>query len=466
MSDSSQRLSFREKFSYGLGDTASNFFFQTFNIFLLYYYTDVFGISAATAGTLFLVTRLWDTVNDPMMGVIADRTQTRWGKFRPYLLWMCVPYGIIGYLLFANPELSTGGKIIYAYVTYILMMMAYTAINIPYSAMTGVISSSSDERTSVSSYRFVCAFAGGLLISMLVRPLVNALGGGDESLGFKLTMAIFAVLSIALFLVTFWNTRERVQPPVKQKSNLGADIRALWDNRPWIILFVVAIFTLANVATRNGATVYYFKYFVGDDGSPYWWIFDQTTIVMTMGMLGLIVGVLFAKPLSARMEKKTIMVVFTTLNALAIGGFFLIPPDQFVLMVIVSFVGSVFAGPSVPLVWSMYADTADYGEWKSGRRSTGLVFSAALFAQKLGLTIGGSLAGWILGLFGFIANQGQTESALLGIRLLFTVFPAVLAVLSVVAIAFYPLGRRELETMERELAQRKEGKEELEEALV
>ncbi|MDQ8204789.1 MFS transporter [Pelagicoccus sp. SDUM812003] len=455
MSQATQRIGVGEKLSYGLGDTASNFFFQTFNIFLLYYYTDVFGIGPAAAGTLFLVARSWDTINDPLMGYVADRTNSRWGKFRPYLLWMCVPYGIVGYLMFATPDLSANGKIIYAYVTYLAMMMAYTAINIPYSALMGVMSSSSSERTLIASYRFFCAFAGGLLISMLVRPLVKALGADDEALGFQLTMAIFAVASIGLFLITFFGTKERIQPSAQQKSNLKEDLLALVKNRPWLILFFVAVFNLANVAARNGAVVYYFKYYVKDDGSPMWLFFDQTTIVMTAGMLGLIIGVWFSKPLAARMEKRSIMIWFSALNALSIGLFFFVPPDAFWTMVFLSLFASIVVGPTVPLVWSMYADVADYGEWKQGRRSTGLVFSAALFAQKLGLTIGGAMAGWFLESVGFVANAEQTPESLMGIRILFTFFPAGLALLSIVAIFFYPLVNRELETMEIDLKERR-----------
>ena len=458
MSDSSKRLSIGEKLSYGLGDTASNFFFQTFNIFLLYYYTDVFGLGAAAAGTLFLAARSVDMVSDPLMGYAADRTNTRWGKFRPYLIWISIPYGIIGYMLFANPSLSESGKLFYAYATYIAMMLAYTAINIPYSALLGVITPSSSERTAVASYRFFCAFGGGLLISMFVRPLVKALGGENEALGFQLTMAVFAVISIGLFFLTFWGTKERVQPPKEQSSNLKEDLKALLLNRAWLMLFFAAIFTMANVAVRNGATVYYFKYYVGDDGAPYLFVFDRTTVVMTLGMLGLITGVVCSKPLSNYMDKRSILIWFSILNAVTIALFFFIPPEQFFLMALVSFVGSLLAGPTVPVVWAMYADTADFGEWRWRRRSTGLVFSAALFAQKFGLAIGGAVSGWALGLLGFVANQDQTPMALLGIRVLFTLAPACMALLAVGAIYFYPLRDKEMAQIEIDLGIRKSQK--------
>ena len=216
--------------------TASNFFFQTFNIFLLYYYTDVFGISAAAVGTMFFVSKLWDAFNDPMMGAIADRTNTRWGKFRPYLLWMAIPYGVIGFLMFAGPDFDESGKLIYAWITYTLMMMFYTAINVPYSALMGVMTPSSSERTILSSFRFVGAFGGGLLISMLVRPMVQYFGVEDESQGFRITMAIFAVVSISLFWFTFASTKERVQTVEPENVSLKNDFKFLLANKPWLVL--------------------------------------------------------------------------------------------------------------------------------------------------------------------------------------------------------------------------------------
>lgn len=458
MSQTPEKLRFSEKLSYGLGDTASNFFFQTFNLFLLYYYTDVFGLGAAAAGTIFLAARLVDMFSDPLMGYIADRTNTRWGKFRPYLIWMAVPYGIIGYAMFVIPDFSDQGKLVYAYATYIAMMLAYTAINIPYSALLGVISPSSSERTMTASFRFFCAFAGGLLISMFVRPLVYSIGGeGNEAYGFQVTMAIFAAVSVLLFFVTFKGTKERVHPPVGQTQDLWKDLGALCQNRAWLILFFVAVFTLANVAARGAATVYYFKYFVGDSGEALFLIFDQTSIIMTSGMLGLIAGVWLSKPLASRFEKRSIMIWFSLLNTVSMAVFFVVPPDQFGLMLGLSIFGGFVAGPTVPLVWSMYADVADYGEWRWNRRSTGLVFSAALFAQKMGLAIGGAMAGWYLGLVGFVAGEQQGPDALLGIRILFTLFPAGLSLAGIVALYFYPLRGKQLEQIESELLARRDG---------
>ena len=454
MASDSKQLRFREKLGYGLGDTASNFFFATFNIFLLYYYTDIIGLSAAAVGTMFLVTKIIDAASDPIMGFIADRTNSKWGKFRPYLLWGAIPYGLFGYAMFANPDLSYMGKLVYAYVTYSLMMLAYTAINVPYSALMGVISPSSQERTKVASYRFFCAFAAGWLVGTFVTPLKNILGGGDEALGFQLTMAIFAVISVALFWTTFATTKERVTPPQKD-SNLKTDFPALLQNRPWRVLFIVGIVTLMNVAVRNGTVLYYFKYYVGDTGAPIFLIFDQTAVFMSTGLLAMLIGVSLTKTLSARFEKRSLMIVLSLLNAISMAAFFFTPADQFWTMVVINCLGTLAIGPTPALVWSMYADTADYGEYTTGRRTTALVFSTVQFSHKLGLAVGAGLAGIILGWFGFIANEVQTESSLQGIRFMFSIFPAILAFIGVIGIYFYRIDSSLIEKMEVELKGRR-----------
>ena len=454
MSADTHSLKFREKLGYGLGDAASNFFFQTFNLFLLYYYTDVFGLAPAAVGTMFLVTKIVDAISDPAMGLIADRTESRWGKFRPYLLWAAIPYGFFGYAMFFSPDLSSTGKLVYAYATYTLMMLAYTAVNVPYSALMGVISPSSTERTKVAAYRFIAAFTAGWLIATFVTPLKNILGGGDEEVGFRLTMGIFAVISIGLFWICFATTRERVHPE-QERSNIRSDLRALLGNGPWIALFFSAIFALTNVAIRAGSTVFYFKYYVGDDGTPIFLIFDKTAVFLSISTFGFIAGLTMTEALCKRFEKRHLMIALTFGNAVAMALFFITPPDQYWLMVALGFVGTVIIGPTPALVWSMYADCADYGEWKTGQRTTALVFSAAQFAQKMGLAIGAGLSGYILSLFGFVANQAQSASSITGIKLMFSVFPAVLAALSGVAIFFYRLSDDKVKQVESELAERR-----------
>ncbi|MDJ0921531.1 MAG: MFS transporter [Henriciella sp.] len=455
---SDDKPGFSEKLGYGMGDTASNIVFQGVNILLLYFYTDVMGLAPATVALIFVGVRIWDTVNDPVMGIIADRTQTRHGKYRPYLLWMAVPFGLITFLTFAAPSMGDTLKIAYATVTYLILMMVYTAINVPYSALMGVMTSNSEQRTILSSYRFVGAFTAALIISMAARPMVSLFGGGqgtegfDEALGFRLTFLLLATLATVLFLVTFLTTRERVAPPKVTDPNIRKDVEVLLQNRAWLVMAAAGVLTLSNVAVRNAVTFHFFKYYVGDDGSPYFLFLDQTSLFLTLGSLAFIAGLVFTKTLARTFGKRNALIGLTVLNALTMMAFFFIPPEAYWVMVGVNVLGSLLAGPTPALVWSMYADVADYGEWRSGRRSTGLVFSAAMFAQKMGLTIGGAGAGALLGLIGFVANQEQSPEALEGLRIIFSLVPGALALCNGLVLLLYPIREETVEQMGRELA--------------
>jgi GPH family glycoside/pentoside/hexuronide:cation symporter len=448
-------LSFYEKFNYALGDTASNFFFQFFAIFIVYYYTDVYGLSASAVTTMLLTVKLWDWITDPVMGIIADRTNTRWGKFRPYLLWMSFPYGALGYLMFINPDLGEEGKLIFAYITYILMMTAYTAINVPYGALMGVMSTSSSERLTLGTFRFVGAFSAAIVLGMTVRPLVRILGGENEILGFQYTMAIFAVLSVLLFLQAFRGTRERVSPPPGQDSRIGKDLLTLFRNKAWLVMVIAGVFTLANVAIRGAATVYFFKYYMLDDNSPFIWIWDRTSFFITTGSIVFVIGVIVGRFLSNVYDKRTLMLFLTLSNAVVMGMMFYIPSEDYWTMLVMNGLASLLAGPTPALVWAMYGDVADYGEWKYKRRTTALVFSAAQFAQKFGLTVGGVLPTAVLTYVGYEANMAQTETALLGIRLIFTWLPAGFAIIAGLAFIFYPLTDTGLVQIEKDLLERR-----------
>lgn len=447
MNNDSTRISVKEKIGYGLGDTASNFFWQMFMNFILFFYTDVFGIPAAAAGTMLLVTRMWDTGIDPVMGIIADRTNTKWGKFRPYLLWIAVPIGIIGVLTFTTPDLSESGKLVYAYITSLLMMTAYTAINTPYSALMGVITPNSLERTSISSYRFVLAFVAIFIVQGTTLPLVQFFGKGNQATGFQLTMVVFSLVAIVLFIITFLNTRERVHPPKDQKTSLKNDLRDLYHNRPWMVLFFIGIFALTYNSIRAGSVLYYFKYYVGSE--------DLASAFMVSGTIAAIVGVMVTKYFSMLLGKRKLYMVVMTITSVLTMLFYFAPKENialvFALHVIISFV----LAPTAPLIWAMYADTADYSEWKWGRRATGLVFSAATFAQKLGWAFGGAVTGWLLAYFGFVANVVQTQGTQDGIRLMMSFIPAVGSILATVAVWFYTLDEPLMERIEQELTSRK-----------
>ncbi len=451
------KLSILEKVGYGAGDTASNIFYQAFNIVLFYYYTDVWGLGPGVVGTIFLVARLWDAVNDPVMGIVADRTQTRWGRYRPYLLWMSIPFGVIGYLTFASPELEGGMKILYAATTYTLLGMVYTAINVPYSALMGVMTPDTEERTILASYRFVGAFSAMFILGLAVRPLVVQLGGGNEVLGYRLTFALLGALASLLFLFTFATTRERLAAEKKDAdTRVSRDLKILVQNKPWLVMFAAAVLTLSNVAVRNAVMFHYFKYYVGDTGEPVFWFLDLTSVMISTGALAFIFGIFFTNALRKRFGKRNSLIWLTLMNAVTLIGFFFIPPEAITAMLVVNALGNILAGPTPALVWAMYTDVADYGELRFGRRTTGLIFSAAMFSQKMGLMMGGTMSGWLLGWVGFVANAEQTPDAMMGIRVMFCFIPGAFAIANGLVLFLYPITEAQVEEMERELGERRE----------
>ena len=455
------KLSVREKIGYSLGDAASNLFFQTFILYLPFFYTDIFGMPAAAMGTMFLLTRIWDAVNDPIMGAIADRTNTRWGKFRPYLLIMGLPLALGGLVTFTTPGFGAGGKILYAYVTYTLLMMLYTAINVPYSALMGVMSPNSLERTSASQYRFVAAFIGQMIVSGATLYLVSRLGGGDAQVGWQRTMGAFGLLALILFTITFFATKERVLPPRDQKADTRQDLRDLVRNKPWILIAVATVFQLLYAVMRGSSTPYFFKYYVqGQVLELFSWkislgIDAFTSAFATAGNLATLAGALLAILFAKLLDKKNTYSGFLIASAVISCGFYFLQPHNVLLIFGLNVVVSFFIGAVSVLQWAIYTDTADFGEWKFGRRATGLVMAASLFALKLGLAFGGTFVGWILDWHGFVSNAVQTESALYGIRMLMSFYPAVFGVIGGLVMFFYPLKNRVMLEIEHDLAQRR-----------
>ena len=419
--DNSGKLSVIEKVGFGLGDTASNILYQAWSFFLMVFYTDVFGIPAKVASFMFLITRVWDMINDPIMGMIADRTNTRWGKFRPYLLWMAVPYGILACAMFITPEWGQNMKIFYAYVTYILATMAYTAINIPYSSLMAVITPDPQERTTLSQYRFFFAFVGMFLVTTLTLPLAKFFGanpehsgynpelGYSQALGYQVTMGVFGGIAIVLLFITFLTTRERIQPPPGQKSAFIQDLKDVSKNMPWLILFLASIFWLIHNMIRNGMAAYYFDNVNGEGSRVLLTMtlgsleldFDQTTVFLTIGTFGMMAGVFISTPLKKLFGKKVLLVSLSLASILLSGIFYWLPAQNFKVLAVVNFIWAIVAGAIPVFFFAMFTDVADFHQWKFNQRATGLIIAGIMFAIKMGVAVGGFLGLYLLGQFGY-----------------------------------------------------------------
>lgn len=590
-----EKLNLREKIGYGFGDAASSMFWKLFGMYLLFFYTDVFGITAAAAGLMMLITRMGDAVIDPAIGIMGDRTNTRWGKFRPYLLWIAIPFGILGILTFTTPSLGMTGKLIYAYITYSLMMIIYSLINVPYASLMGVMTADGKERTTLATFRFIFAFAGSFLVLGLYQPLFDSFGskvandftvknmvvtkdttsqtkndmyfwGGSESKqsiqfndsllyvtaklitktsdefkmgvynpqtnqysmftfpkgkdtlglhrngttsdvqirlvkltskenlsdpkalkvvitkapvteikfiktgvkeidyrsGIQKAAIVIAIIAVIFFLLTFSWTRERVKP-ITEKTSLKSDLNDLSKNGPWFILLGAGISTIFFNTIRDGIAVYYFSYcfkgltYIEYSASV---VFAISTIYLLIGQASNIVGVYLAKPVSAKIGKKnTFLAAMLLASFLSMVFFYWLGKTNLIMIFLFQIIISINAGIIFPLVWSMYADSADYSEWKNGRRATGLVFSAASMSQKFGAAIGLAVVGWLLTFYNYTPNQEQTETAKTGLKLMMSIYPAIGALLAAGFMFFYPLKESLLSKIEAELEARRKAKE-------
>jgi Na+/melibiose symporter-like transporter len=483
------RLSFVEKAGYSLGDAAANLVFQTMILFQLSFYTDTMGISAAIAGTMLLVGRLWDAFFDPMMGALADRTNTRWGKFRPWVLWTALPWGIVLVLAYTTPNIAPTAKILYAGATNILLMTLYSANNTPYSAMSGVMTGDSNERTKLSSYRFVAAMLAQLAVGGFTLPLVAKFGQGDNAKGWQMTMTLWAVICVACFVITFATTRERILPDPKQSSSLREDFGNLLKNDPWIAMFVLTLAHFIFLAMRGGTMFYYFNYYI-DHARLYEFLqrlgLPQATSASPDGghyvlnVLGLIVnadrsnvanvgfslfniasqfvtvlGVIASTLLAMRFGKRAVALVGFSFAAVLGAAFILLPKDAIWATYGLELIRALAYAPTIPLIWAMFADVADYAEWKTGRRTTGVIFATILFALKTGLSLGGAIAGWLLSGYGYRANVVQSAEALRGIRLTASVYPAIFLAVVVACLVFYRINRSLNVRIQDELATRR-----------
>ena len=488
MTEASKRLSFVEKAGYSLGDGAANFVFMTMILFQLNFYTDTLGIAAASAGSLLLVGRLWDAFFDPMMGVMADRTNTRWGKFRPWVLWTSVPWGIAMVVAYTTPNFGSVGKLFYAGITNTLLMTLYSANNTPYSAMTGVMTGDVNERTSLSSYRFVAAMIAQLIVGGFTLPLVAKFGQGNNAKGWQMTMGLWACICVVLFVITFLTTRERIQPDPKQKSDPKRDFSSLLKTGPWVAMFILTISHFIVLAMRGGTLSYFFQYYVNHDrlyeilqsigltnsatSSGAWnYLLNTFGLIVdtkrsNIASVGFslfnmssqfvtVLGVLCSTFLSIRYGKKAVALVGFSLTTIFMALFILLPPEKVGTLFILEYVRALTYAPTIPLIWAMFADVVDYSEWKTGRRITGVIYATILFGLKTGLSLGGAMAGWLLSGYGYIPNSVQTSQSLYGIRMTISVFPAVFFVIVIVCLLCYKISKGLNLEIQDELAERR-----------
>lgn len=468
-------ISLREKVGYGFGDMSSSMFWKIFGMYLLFFYTDVFGLTPAEAGTMFLITRIWDAVNDPMMGLICDRTNSKWGKYRPYLLWGAIPFALVGVLTFMTPNFGHGGKLAYAYITYTLMMMVYTVINVPYASLLGVMSPDPKDRNVLSSFRMFFAYGGSFLTFLLLQPMVDFFGGkfspaaaADPAAGaaavsvsdkistvpaaWTVSVAIIGVICAILFFLCFKWTKERVKPvnDSGEKVSVLSDLGKLVHNSPWWILLAAGVAALIFNSIRDGVAVFYFKDYVSVDAKVWRWTLP--TIYLMVGQAANMVGVALAAPVSNRLGKKSTFIWAMVLAAALSAVFYQFKPDQIALILIFQVLISICAGSIFPLLWSMYADIVDYQELKTGRRATGLIFSSSSMSQKFGWAFGSAITGWLLGAFHYQPGAAvQAGSAVDGIRMMMSWLPAAGCIIAIVAVFFYPLGEKKMKEVTSQL---------------
>ncbi|WP_233841058.1 MFS transporter [Dyella sp. 2HG41-7] len=487
MNGTSQTLSITEKVGYALGDLAANLIFQTLVTFLAFFYTDVFQIPAATAATvIFVVGILGAFVFTPIIGLVADRTHTRWGKFRPWVLWTALPFGALSLLAFSTPSLTGQAKVTYAFATYSLLVLVYVANNLPYAALSGVLTGSMAERNSLSSYRFVAVMVAQFIIQVLLLPLVLILGNGDKALGFHNTMTVFAIIGTVFFLITFFTTKERIVPTHEQKSSVRDDLADLARNRPWLIMLSVTVLLFINLALKGGMYIYYFKYYlsetqlatflqtigfnrfiaglnrilVGIGLTNFQWPKDAPTSAFSLfnalGIIFMIVGIGFSKRLADRFGKRDVFAGALFVSTLFLLDFYFFSPNAIGFVVMSYICHGFFYGITIPLLWAMTADVADYSEWKNRRRATAIIFSAMLCGLKIGLSVGGALVAGILAYYGYHADAAaQSPDAVNGIRLTVSVLCSLPFLVAVVLMCLYEINKPMELHIEQELGARR-----------
>lgn len=448
------KTTFREKVGYGFGDMSSSMFWKIFSYYLPFFYSNIFGLTLDQVGLLLVVTRIWDAVSDPMMGILADRTESKWGKYRPYLLIMAVPFALSGIFLFTTPDASPTMKLVWAYVTYIMMMTVYTGINVPYGAMLGVMTDDSGSKTVLSSYRMFFAYGGSFIALFCWEPLCNALGGYGTPAGWQHAMFVIAALCLVLFLLCFRMTKEKVKP--EAAGSVGKDFKSLLRNAPWWLLVGAALCSNLFNTVRGSTIAYFFNDVISQDAhlnlGPLSFVF-YAGLFLSIGEVCNMVGVALAVPFTKALGKKTTYVISLIALIVLSISFFYVPVTAYWMMLVLQVVISIFTGIISPLVWSMYADVADFAEDRDGSSSTGLIFSSGSMAQKFGGAFGGAAVMWMLAGFGYNPDAAvQTASAVNGLKILMSWIPAAVAALSLIVMFFYPLTTGKMEEIQNSLS--------------
>ena len=460
----SQKLSVLEKFGYSLGDLAANLVFQTLMTYLAYFYTDIYGLNASDAtAIMYIVGTVAAFSFNPIIGALADRTNSKWGKFRPWILYTSIPLGLISVMAFSTPNFSYGGKVIYAVITYTLLLLLYASSNLPYSALSGVITGNMKERNSISSYRFVAVMFAQFFVQVFMLPIIIYAGAGDKAIGIEIVMTWLAIIGTIMLLITFFTTKERIVPTEEQKSSVFEDLKDLITNKPWLIMLILTTLIFISLAMKGGSYVYYFENYIDETRltvfiSP---ILDYLTSVEINffgndpvsagfglfnagGIIFMIFGIGLSKPLADRYGKRNIFALFLFISTIFILIFYFFDKFSVELIFGSQILHGFFYGITIPLLWAMIADVADYSEWKTNRRATAIIFSAMMVGLKLGLTIGGGLVVQILGNYGYEANKelAQSEYVIHGVKLLVSIYPAIPFLIGIALLYFYEINKK------------------------
>jgi len=486
MNTNNQQLSILEKVGYSLGDLAANLIFQTLMTFLAYFYTDVYKIPAGSASAIIFIGGFFGAFFNIIMGAIADRTNTRWGKFRPWILWTSIPFGVIALLAFSTPNFSANGKLIYALVTYFFLVIIYSANNLPYSALSGVITGDMKQRNSLSAYRFVAVMVAQFIIQSLLLPLVLSVGHGDKAIGFEKVMLFFSITGVVCFIITFLTTKERITPAQTEKSSIRTDLKDLSLNKPWVIMLLLTILVFITLALKGGMYIYYFKYYLNESAQAtflenigfnrfivglnhtvtsmglgkFQWPEDAPTSANSLfnagGIVMMIIGIMFSKPLADKFGKRNIFGIFLTLSAFCLILFNFYAQTAIAIVFVTQILHGFFYGVTIPLLWAMIADVADYSEWKNNRRATAIIFSAMIFGLKIGLSIGGALGAALLSSYGYVAEStAQTEETIAGIKMSVSIYPGIIFILGAILLVRYEINKTIETTIEKDLKERR-----------